>query len=146
MTVLPDAERLQRQSLELERHRPGGSERGFDVIGPGRTWLLASQLSNADQHGELVVHPILQHRAQLSDQSRSLEPRMPPHRPDQESLQPNKEGQRRRPGVPHVRQGEDQSEQHAERREEQLEMLGDLSLEGIMQLGGREQFDLQTNG
>jgi hypothetical protein len=45
-----------------------------------------------------------------------------------------------------VRQGEDQSEQHADRREEQLEMLGDLSLEDIMQLGGREQFDLQTNG
>jgi hypothetical protein len=45
-----------------------------------------------------------------------------------------------------VRHGEDQSEQHAGRREEQLEMLGDPSLEGVMQLGRREQLDLQTIG
>jgi len=140
----PVPQRLQREALELVRYRPGGGERRLDILRIGRAPLSAPQLGDADEHSELIVHPVLQHHSQLADQARARQPGVAAHRPDEKSLQPDEERQREPLGaLVQLREREGDGENYADRRQHQLEMLGELRPEGVREPRGREH---ETSG
>ena len=57
----PRPERLERETLQLARHLAGGGHRRLDVLFLDRVRLVPAKLRHAEQHGDLVVHPVLQH-------------------------------------------------------------------------------------
>ena len=102
------------------------------VLARSQSDSWAAQLGHAQQHGELVVHPVLQHDPQLAHQARPREARVAAHRPDQEALKPDQEGEGEPLRTP-VELGEREREGNddAGRGEEQLEVLGDLGPKGV---------------
>ena len=102
------------------------------------------ELGHTDEHGELVVHPILQHHAQLADQAGPREARVPARGPDEEPLEPDQECERESLRAA-IQLGERQGDRqhHSGRRKEQLEVLGDLGPKGVPQLPRRNHDNLE---
>jgi hypothetical protein len=118
-------------------------QRRLDVLGDGRVARRSAQLGHADQHRELIVHPVLEHHAKLVDEAEPSEPRMPAHGPNEESLQPDQERQCESLGAAvELRKGEQHGQQDTGSREHQLKVLGELRLHDVSQGAERDHDDL----